>query len=133
MNIRSDRFQTQKILEIIEHNSFSVRYYEISWLIYPGSGSLSNAGHFIELPGIFCFFSQDHFHGILHSNNVGLIHCSLFSTSSHQSFWIHYSTSSVHVALLCVCTTFYIHSSSHGKICFFIPKLIKVFLSHAGR
>ena len=40
---RSDRFLAGKILKIIEHVSYSIRYFKISLLVYSGSSSLSNA------------------------------------------------------------------------------------------
>ena len=43
---RGDRFWSKKFLKIIEHVSYSIRYCKISLLIYSGSSSLSNGGHF---------------------------------------------------------------------------------------
>ena len=44
---RSDRFWPEKLLQIIEHVSYLIRYCRISLLIYSGSSSLSNAGRFL--------------------------------------------------------------------------------------
>ena len=42
----SDRFQPGKILKIIKHVGYSIKYYKISLLIYTLSSSLSHAGPF---------------------------------------------------------------------------------------
>ena len=45
---RIDRFRPGKILTLIEHVSYPIRYCKISLLIYSGSSSLSNAGRFFS-------------------------------------------------------------------------------------
>ena len=49
---RSDRFWPGKFLKMLEHVSYLIKYCKISLLTYPGSSSLSNAGHFYDSPGI---------------------------------------------------------------------------------
>ena len=43
----SDDMGTEKFLKIIEHVSHLITYCRISLLMYSGSSSLSNAGHFL--------------------------------------------------------------------------------------
>ena len=46
---RSDRFWPGKFLKIIEHVSYLIKYSKLSFFIYSGSSSLSNAGCFFFL------------------------------------------------------------------------------------
>ena len=43
---RCDRLESEKFLKIIEHIGYSVRYCQISWLMYSGSSSLSKTCRF---------------------------------------------------------------------------------------
>ena len=53
---RSDRLLSGKFLKIIELVSYLIRYCKISFLIYSGSSSLSNAGlSFFDSPGTVSF------------------------------------------------------------------------------
>ena len=47
---QSDRFLPGKIIEIIEHVGYSIRYRKISFLVYLGGSSVSNAGRFFIHP-----------------------------------------------------------------------------------
>ena len=44
---QSNQFQAGKILKIVEHVSYSIRYCKTSLLIYSRSNSLSNASTFL--------------------------------------------------------------------------------------
>ena len=52
---RSDRFKPGKFLKMIEHVNYPIRYCTISFLVYAGSSSLSNAWRFFTHPVVIRF------------------------------------------------------------------------------